>query len=86
MGQDSIYLQVISGDTAEPHYKSAGRVLKLLQKGKHWVLVTLLLSNVIVNESLPVVLDRVLGGGVAAIVGSTVLIGRSAPCNPILES
>ncbi|KAF5608755.1 uncharacterized protein FSUBG_4424 [Fusarium subglutinans] len=40
----------------------------------HWVLVTLLLSNVIVNESLPVVLDRTLGGGVAAVVGSTVLI------------
>ena len=39
------------------------------------VLVTLLLSNVIVNETLPVVLDRCFGGGVAAVVGSTVLIG-----------
>ncbi|KAF4964936.1 hypothetical protein FSARC_7208 [Fusarium sarcochroum] len=46
----------------------------VLLGGKHWVLVTLLLSNVIVNESLPVVLDRTLGGGVAAVVGSTVLI------------
>ncbi|KAF5669006.1 hypothetical protein FHETE_5098 [Fusarium heterosporum] len=54
--------------------KNAKRVLKLLNRGKHWVLVTLLLSNVIVNESLPVVLDRTLGGGVAAVVGSTVLI------------
>ncbi|CAM1506393.1 Fc.00g060340.m01.CDS01 [Cosmosporella sp. VM-42] len=74
MGQDSIYLQVVSGDLTEPQHKNAGRVLQLLKKGKHWVLVTLLLSNVIVNESLPVVLDRTLGGGVAAVVGSTILI------------
>ncbi|KOS22757.1 Protein MAM3 [Escovopsis weberi] len=74
MGQDSIYLQVISGDQTEPQHKNAKRVLQLLNKGKHWVLVTLLLANVIVNESLPVVLDRFLGGGIAAVVGSTILI------------
>ncbi|XP_044716242.1 uncharacterized protein HRG_10416 [Hirsutella rhossiliensis] len=74
MGQDSIYLQVVSNDPTEPQHKNAGRVLNLLKKGKHWLLVTLLLANVIVNESLPVVLDRTLGGGVAAVVGSTILI------------
>ncbi|KAJ4266428.1 cell agglutination protein Mam3 [Fusarium torreyae] len=74
IAQDSIYLQVLSGDPSESQSKNAKRVLKLLNRGKHWVLVTLLLSNVIVNESLPVVLDRTLGGGVAAVVGSTVLI------------
>ncbi|EPE02987.1 hypothetical protein F503_08864 [Ophiostoma piceae UAMH 11346] len=74
MGQDSIYLQVLSRDDTDPQQKNAKRVHDLLQKGKHWVLVTLLLSNVIVNETLPVVLDRCLGGGVAAVVGSTVLI------------
>ncbi|KAL7955177.1 phosphoglycerate dehydrogenase [Trichoderma compactum] len=74
MGQDSIYLQVLSGDPNEPQHKNAKRVLQLLNRGKHWVLVTLLLANVIVNESLPVVLDRFLGGGVAAVVGSTILI------------
>ncbi|KAI0009170.1 DUF21-domain-containing protein [Xylariaceae sp. FL0662B] len=74
MGQDEIYLQVISLDLEEPQHKNAKRVFDLLKKGKHWVLVTLLLSNVIVNETLPVVLDRCLGGGVAAVVGSTVLI------------
>ncbi|PHH61592.1 hypothetical protein CDD82_2124 [Ophiocordyceps australis] len=74
MGQDSIYLQVVSGDASEPQSKNAKRVLNLLNRGKHWVLVTLLLANVIVNESLPVVLDRTLGGGVAAVVGSTILI------------
>lgn len=39
------------------------------------MLVTLLLSNVITNETLPIVLDRSLGGGWPAILGSTVLIG-----------
>lgn len=74
MGQDGIYLQVLARDETEPQHKNAGRVFRLLQRGKHWVLVTLLLSNVIVNETLPVVLDRCLGGGVAAVVGSTFLI------------
>lgn len=76
MGQDSIYLMVVSKDPVEPQRKNAKRVYDLLAKGKHWVLVTLLLSNVIVNETLPVVLDRCLGGGVAAVVGSTILIGE----------
>ncbi|SPO04989.1 related to MAM3 Protein required for normal mitochondrial morphology [Cephalotrichum gorgonifer] len=76
MGQDGIYLKVLKDDIHESRRmrRNAEKVLGLLQKGKHWVLVTLLLANVIVNESLPVVLDRCLGGGVAAIVGSTVLI------------
>ncbi|CAK7267071.1 cell agglutination protein Mam3 [Sporothrix epigloea] len=74
MGQDSIYLEVLSRDDADPQQKNAKRVSGLLKRGKHWVLVTLLLSNVIVNETLPVVLDRCLGGGIAAVVGSTLLI------------
>ena len=49
-------------------------MLKLLKRGKHWVLVTLLLGNVITNETLPIVLDRSLGGGWPAVLGSTVLI------------
>ena len=75
MGQDEVYLQVVSLDAEEPQRKNARRVHDLLAKGKHWLLVTLLLSNVIVNETLTVVLDRCFGGGVAAVVGSTVLIG-----------
>ena len=55
--------------------KHAARVLRLLKRGKHWVLVTLLLGNVITNETLPIVLDRSLGGGWPAVLGSTVLIG-----------
>lgn len=76
MGQDEIYLQVIQDSGEGSEKKNAGKVLKLLQRGKHWVLVTLLLSNVITNETLPIVLDRSLGGGWPAVLGSTVLIGK----------
>ena len=62
-----------SGEGSEK--KHAASVLNLLSKGKHWVLVTLLLSNVIVNETLPIILDRSLGGGWPAVLGSTALIG-----------
>ena len=75
--KDEMYLQVIreSGEGAEQ--KHARKVLTLLHRGKHWVLVTLLLGNVITNETLPIVLDRSLGGGWPAVLGSTVLIGKN---------
>ncbi|KAF9438763.1 hypothetical protein BGZ76_005069 [Entomortierella beljakovae] len=74
MGLDETNLQVlmVSGSPAEQAH--AETVFKLLSRGKHWVLVTLLLGNVIVNETLPVVLDSELGGGITAILISTLLI------------
>lgn len=74
MGQDGVYLQVIAASGEGKEQRHAQKVHSLLKKGKHWVLVTLLLSNVIVNETLPIVLDRSLGGGWPAVLGSTVLI------------
>ncbi|KAF2494609.1 DUF21-domain-containing protein [Lophium mytilinum] len=74
MGQDEIYLQVIASSGEGSERKNAEKVLNLLKKGKHWVLVTLLLSNTITNETLPIVLDRSLGGGWPAVLGSTALI------------
>ena len=76
MGQDETYLQVIATSGEGSEKKHATKVLRLLQRGKHWVLVTLLLSNVITNETLPIVLDRSLGGGWPAVLSSTVLIGE----------
>ncbi|QLQ80328.1 hypothetical protein HG537_0D03290 [Torulaspora globosa] len=74
MGQDEIYLKVISSSGTVQEQKLAKKVLGLINRGKHWVLVTLLLSNVITNETLPIVLDRCLGGGWQAVVSSTALI------------
>ena len=77
--QDEIYLQVIKTSGEGSERKHAANVLGLLKRGKHWVLVTLLLGNVITNETLPIVLDRSLGGGWPAVLGSTVLIGKDLP-------
>lgn len=52
MGLDMVNLQVMSSSGNEREQKDSTKVLKLLEKGRHWVLVSLLLSNVIVNESL----------------------------------
>ncbi|KAF2860588.1 DUF21-domain-containing protein [Piedraia hortae CBS 480.64] len=75
MGQDETFLEVqrMSADTPQDQ-KSAAKVLKTLKKGKHWVLVTLLLGNTITNETLPIVLDRSIGGGWPAVLSSTALI------------
>lgn len=82
MGQDEVYLKVIA-TSGEPHErKHAYKVLQLIGRGKHWVLVTLLLCNVITNETLPIVLDRCLGGGWPAVVASTasiVIFGEIIP-------
>jgi metal transporter CNNM len=85
MGQDEIYLQVIASSGEGSERKNASRVLRLLKRGKHWVLVTLLLSNVITNETLPIVLDRSLGGGWPAVLSSTVLIGKHPMSNSLLS-
>jgi CBS domain containing-hemolysin-like protein len=74
MGLDQTNLHVLIESGTPSERKSAKTVLALLARGKHWVLVTLLLSNVIVNETLPIILDGVLGGGWQAVVISTALI------------
>ncbi|KAL6299093.1 hypothetical protein BKA93DRAFT_742926 [Sparassis latifolia] len=77
MGLDDLHLRVLvaSSDDLEER-ANARKVLSLLSYGRHWVLVVLLLSNVIVNESLPVFLDSALGGGLAAVIISTTTIGE----------
>ncbi|OVF09514.1 putative d-3-phosphoglycerate dehydrogenase [Clavispora lusitaniae] len=82
MGQDEVYLKVIATSGEPRERKHARKVLRLIGRGKHWVLVTLLLSNVITNETLPIVLDRCLGGGWPAVVTSTasiVIFGEIIP-------
>lgn len=75
MGLDELHLRVLAASSDNPKEKvNARKVLNIMQKGRHWVLVVLLLGNVIVNESLPIFLDSAIGGGVAAIVISTAAI------------
>ncbi|KAI6113792.1 hypothetical protein EDD16DRAFT_1802980 [Pisolithus croceorrhizus] len=75
MGLDELHLRVLatsSDDIGER--ENAQKVYNLMQKGRHWVLVVLLLGNVIINESLPIFLDSAIGGGIAAVVISTTAI------------
>ncbi|EIE85403.1 hypothetical protein RO3G_10113 [Rhizopus delemar RA 99-880] len=83
MGLDETHLQVMVKTGSESEKKYALQVLSLLDKGKYWVLVTLLLSNVIVNETLPIVLDSLIGGGglwaVLLSTGLIVIFGEVIP-------
>ena len=48
MGSDDLNLRVLSTSSEDPkERKAASKVLRLLQRGRHWVLVVLLLGNVV---------------------------------------
>ncbi|ESK91617.1 hypothetical protein Moror_2535 [Moniliophthora roreri MCA 2997] len=75
MGLEELHLRVLATSSDDlQEKKNAAKVLKLMKKGRHWVLVVLLLSNVIINESLPIFLDSAIGGGIAAVAISTTAI------------
>ncbi|KAJ1734522.1 hypothetical protein LPJ72_002310 [Coemansia sp. Benny D160-2] len=74
MSLDEINLAVlaISGNAKQRQY---AKRIQPLRKNGHWLLVTLLLGNTVVNETLPIVMHSILGGGgLASIVISTSLI------------
>ncbi|GAA5868742.1 hypothetical protein JCM1840_004378 [Sporobolomyces johnsonii] len=75
MGLDATNLQVLAASGPPQDRQDARKVLSLLSHGRHFVLVCLLLSNVIVNETLPVFLDSITGGsGFIAVAVSSALI------------
>ncbi|KAJ7032950.1 hypothetical protein C8F04DRAFT_1356263 [Mycena alexandri] len=77
MGLEELHLRVLATSSEDPiEQNNAKKVLQLMQKGRHWVLVVLLLGNVIINESLPIFLDSAIGGGFAAVALSTTAIGK----------
>lgn len=45
-----VNLEVLENSGEPQEQKDAAKVSKLLKRGRHWVLVCLLLSNVVVNE------------------------------------
>ncbi|CAG8954546.1 hypothetical protein HYFRA_00004462 [Hymenoscyphus fraxineus] len=63
MGQDRVYLQVVVVSGTLEKRRNAQKVLDVLNRGKHWVLVTLLLGKVTTNETLPITLDHGVKGG-----------------------
>ncbi|KAJ2918903.1 hypothetical protein MD484_g1524, partial [Candolleomyces efflorescens] len=73
MSLDETQLNVLS-ISGTPEQREYARKIKPIRKNGHLLLVTLLLANMIVNESLPVIADPVLGGGLYSVIASTVLI------------
>ncbi|KAI8910697.1 putative DUF21 and CBS domain protein [Powellomyces hirtus] len=73
MSLDETDLRILasSGTPAEQH---AAAKIAPVRKNGHLLLVTLLTTNAIINESLPILLDPISGGGVQAVVISTIAI------------
>ncbi|OBZ67229.1 Metal transporter CNNM4 [Grifola frondosa] len=73
MSLDETQLQVLS-ISGTPKQKAYAAKIQPVRRNGHLLLVTLLLANMIVNETLPVISEPVLGGGPESVVVSTVLI------------
>ncbi|EIW77793.1 DUF21-domain-containing protein [Coniophora puteana RWD-64-598 SS2] len=73
MSLDETQLNVLSLSGTPEQKKYAEKIMPIRKNG-HLLLVTLLLANMIVNETLPVISDPILGGGPQSVVVSTVLI------------
>ncbi|KAK1228301.1 hypothetical protein PQX77_008665 [Marasmius sp. AFHP31] len=73
MSLDETQLNVLSISGTPSQRKYAQKIIPVRKNG-HLLLVTLLLANMIVNESLPVISDPVLGGGIPSVAVSTTLI------------
>ncbi|PIL34294.1 transporter [Ganoderma sinense ZZ0214-1] len=73
MSLDETQLNVLSV-SGTPKQQLYANKIKPIRKNGHLLLVTLLLANMIVNETLPVISDPILGGGVFSVIVSTVLI------------
>lgn len=70
---DPTQLNVLAISGTEQQKAFAKRIIPIRKNG-HLLLTTLLLANMIVNETLPEISNGPLGGGIQAVVVSTVLI------------
>lgn len=73
MSLDGTQLEVLSKTGTAKQRIQATRILPIL-KNRHLLLVTLLLSNMILNETLPIIAEGVLGSGIVSVVVSTALV------------
>ena len=70
---DSTYLRILKTSGSERQKRYAEIVEPIRKKG-HLLLSTLLITNMLANESLPIFLHDILDGGWQAVVVSTALI------------
>lgn len=73
MSLDETQLQVLMAQGSERERNYAKKIAPVRQDG-HLLLTTLLIANMITNETLPIIADPVLGGGFQAVIVSIVLV------------
>ena len=73
MSLDETQLQVLMAQGSQKERKYARKITPVRQDG-HLLLTTLLIANMITNETLPIIADPVLGGGIQAVIVSIVLV------------
>ncbi|KAJ1939533.1 hypothetical protein GGF37_004362 [Kickxella alabastrina] len=81
MSLDETNLHILA-TSGTPQQQQYAKRIQPIRKNGHWLLVTLLLGNTVINETLPIVMDSILGGGVKAVLVSTasiVLFGEIIP-------
>ncbi|RKP14915.1 hypothetical protein BJ684DRAFT_1180, partial [Piptocephalis cylindrospora] len=65
---------LIMEKSGTPREQAWAKHIRPIRANGHLLLVTLLLANTLVNETLPIIMDSIFGGGITAILGSTALI------------
>ncbi|KAI8049717.1 hypothetical protein BDF22DRAFT_698351 [Syncephalis plumigaleata] len=73
MSLNATSLHILANGGTPQQRKWAARIQPIRANG-HLLLVTLLLTNTLINEALPIVMDSIIGGGLVAILASTGLI------------
>ncbi|KAJ1032964.1 hypothetical protein NDA16_000243 [Ustilago loliicola] len=73
MSLDETQLQVLSLQGTPKQKRYAEKIMPIRKDG-HLLLTTLLIANMITNETLPIIADPLLGGGVQAVIVSIVLV------------
>jgi metal transporter CNNM len=62
MSLDETNLAILANSGTEIQRKRARRIVPIRKNG-HLLLTTLLLTNTVINETLPVLFDSIFGGG-----------------------
>lgn len=70
---DKTTLQILK-TTGNPSEREYARKIEPIRKKEYVLLTTLLIANTTINETLPILLDRTVGSGWQAILGSTLLL------------
>lgn len=73
MALDETNLLVLQKSGSPEQRRYASKILPVRKKS-YLLLCTLLVANAIVNESLPILIDRICGEGWLAILISTILL------------